>query len=1077
MSASKLQQLLASKKFYQCFYDDSVEAVILYPSLGMPMVLDKNQKKCSLIIATGADARAKFKIDGNDKYKRALEAYKYVARHLRLTTIDGCKPIMVLGKGASAKVNAREGQLYGDKGDFYILARLATRVWHLGTVKDGMLIHNRHGEFNKKGEREGSPIATLAPLLNTPDGPYRGWMTDLWEVELTLNSQLHAQIDSDEFLNWAWLVETTKAHKEAHKDNYFIINGDHHEPQDRMIDAYLRQLTDTDRKDERYRHFEHIRLHESTLAGELPDKYPMPEQGSYATRLQSWHPVIRATKFPLKIGHLSDIHVNVRQSALSKSQACIIEDVIKEPVGKKVAHTFFAVRELMKEMATKKSGVDTAFLLTGDYIDFNRNIDPDKVASGDKQIGAQWKQFNVLAEADKAGSKLYQRGFDDTLMYSLVREAYKKHKLPVFMVNGNHEAYQMPYGISPRTGLNPVRGFRDWMPKLMDLEKALKEANDPQKREKIRKELEAHRQEYEEASEWQNKRPNEGIPADHNLTVYEATLAYGPTYGQNWHALNFNAEQFDWFHTLFTPFANAALFLGAEPEKNGAGAKQILALLGWGGGEKFLETGDKFYETGNTVGKVTKDVGADQRGPGFLPYATQSLSPDQIRLLARAQSRKNTASPFIVASHFTVFNYDAGKTFYKDYKAGKTFPEQERGGFCPEDEPEEWGAKTFRELSAQYNKFNFGSCERGLATYFRGYVTQRDTNSSLVKRVDWHFSGHSHRAGVYAMWWEEEYVRCEGWDPGLRRGLATAGKDRGVMYPGTQFVVSSSAGPIGIQNLGEGFSGWLLRPPSGTLVNMETRRVCQILTKRETHNELPRLCVMLDYLHIMSQEWLSDLDAPLEFKSQEQYNRGVLRFDVPVTITVSAPVHTFECLNMEALYVWVFKHEGVDEESKKPFGSWKKVKPEVRAHLKGKGKYTLCFTGQAGTDLAKALGHKAGNKLSCHAIAAFCGIPLVFPKEKKGDNTAEAGWAKDLMKLDDWLFPIELGMIRYDRGDGDMGDLLSFDRPKGERGEVPNWKFLADYFSHKGYIPAKEAIKQQENSDGGDTKSENPYKT
>lgn len=97
-----------------------------------------------------------------------------------------------------------------------------------------------------------------------------------------------------------------------------------------------------------------------------------------------------------------------------------------------------------------------AVLLTGDLIDFNRNLNPAQVAAGkatgNKAIGEQWKSFNLLANIDDPsnGKRLYPRGLDDMLVFSLVREMYRKHSLPVFMTSGNHEAYQVPYGISAR---------------------------------------------------------------------------------------------------------------------------------------------------------------------------------------------------------------------------------------------------------------------------------------------------------------------------------------------------------------------------------------------------------------------------------------------------------------------------------------------------------------------------------------------------------------------------------------------------------------------------------------------------
>jgi len=43
-----------------------------------------------------------------------------------------------------------------------------------------------------------------------------------------------------------------------------------------------------------------------------------------------------------------------------------------------------------------------------------------------------------------------ERNLDDLLVNSLLRHAYRELNLPVFLTTGNHEAYQIPYGISPR---------------------------------------------------------------------------------------------------------------------------------------------------------------------------------------------------------------------------------------------------------------------------------------------------------------------------------------------------------------------------------------------------------------------------------------------------------------------------------------------------------------------------------------------------------------------------------------------------------------------------------------------------
>ena len=74
------------------------------------------------------------------------------------------------------------------------------------------------------------------------------------------------------------------------------------------------------------------------------------------------------------------------------------------------------------------------------------------------------------------------------------------------MLIGNHEAYDQPYGVSPRLG-------QFWR-------------NNPEGA----------------------MRANDGIPADHNLTTNEATLLYGPLYYDYRKTHNFEARHQEWFY-------------------------------------------------------------------------------------------------------------------------------------------------------------------------------------------------------------------------------------------------------------------------------------------------------------------------------------------------------------------------------------------------------------------------------------------------------------------------------------------------------------------------------------------------
>jgi hypothetical protein len=81
---------------------------------------------------------------------------------------------------------------------------------------------------------------------------------------------------------------------------------------------------------------------------------------------------------------------------------------------------------------------------------------------------------------------------------------------------------------------------------------------------------------------------------------------------------------------------------------------------------------------------------------------------------------------------------------------------------------------------------------------------------------------------------------------------------------------------------------------------------------------------------------------------------------------------------------------------------------------------------------------------------AFCEIILKKPTIAKG----QLDWSADMNIRDPWVFPVDMRFRLT--GMGPMPDMI---RPLGERGEVPDWAFLENNYSDRGYIGAKMAIR------------------
>lgn len=950
-----------------------VKAIILYPNLGTPLILEPGQTKCSIFIAAESTAKDYFGIVEPKELrptthygvivKQAKFGPVFVDRHLRLYPINA----------KTAAKEPKDTMLFAD-GKAASLAMEAVRVWHVGAFRGGLMIN-----------RDGEPMANIR---SDTVARYSG-LTDVYEIEIDL-AKLPRKPDLKATHTFAWMVPVPEKYAKRPE----LKNVAMWEYQDQVILDFL----DTQKADPNQKHYPE--LYEFDLAAPLTATTLPRQKSDSVGRLAAWHPVIRGKADTLRIGHLSDVHVNVRHRALAKSDVAVIEQNGMPRTGTRATANLCDSLNALTDLVTQFSEKADALVITGDLLDFNRNLDPGAVTSASP--ASQWKQFNVLNKI--SDGSLYKRGLDDMLVYSLLRHAYRELNLPVFLTTGNHEAYAVPYGVSPRMN---NRAFA-----MTALEAAGAIKGPHGKREVDKKKLnpasiltsplggniainEATKsfESAEDASKFATTKANDGIAADHNLTIYEICLAYGPTYAQLLTAMeNFTPANYDWFFTLFTPLSDWRTTYG----------KQCLVGLDWGAGENLVNAG----------GLLSYDYPSrsDKQGaPVSLPRAPEAMSRNQLLLVSAGQRCKGrNKGSLVVFSHFTMINYDM-KIALGD--SGRRL--------VPSDSTRD---RTFSQIgnnSGGWNDNNIGTCEQGLRWYFDNCVNEKDYG------VDYHFSGHSHRQGIYTTEkGGQEFRIVSAFDPGMQPNAVNNAR-----LPRTRFIVSSCGGPIGVQNLDHELGGWTLTPPSGTLLDPKADKPFQQVFTHKGNGQ-PRLAVALDYLHVSAKE------VPIRWEHRK----------ANVFYLIVGPMtQKLDCI--AGIRLWGFKtKKGVPSG-----GQWisfdttlkymrlaSGMSYETPAAIPSSGVHEMSFPPNRLAELAAMS--------TADTTRWFCEVALKAPK----------GFASDHFKLDPWLFPVDFG----DRMTG-IGPVPTLIRRGGEQGEVPDWKWLNETFDSVRYLPANKIIARE----------------
>lgn len=485
--------------------------------------------------------------------------------------------------------------------------------------------------------------------------------------------------------------------------------------------------------------------------------------------VQSRHPVYIPQEWKGRIGVMGDLHISSRQSTfkLVKPQVILGADEKDSPFLGPLAHeSLSSVASLIEQIGKECD----ALAIVGDIYDHARNLDPGSCVypNGQSKVTTAdlWDKLGnkkLLEDADH-----YPKHIDLILFMEKIYYFYRKYKKPVIGVSGNHEGYDRPYGIAPYVGRKDIEGVLDNLVKMAGYSKGA-----------------------------EILKANDGLPADHNLTRYEATLLYGPSFGelgvgffddnsdpedvQEAPGWNFMKENFTLLHCLFTPWADIAISYGD---------KYNFLCLGWGDNETIL-----------------RSMGL---GGGTLPRAISSINSYQLELLKDWTKEKRGKN--IILSHFTFVCYDP-----------------------------------IHPLTDEKAKI---PCDTGfeMTTYAWGsFIHNRGPVYNLIldKKIDVTISGHTHRAGVYSP------IQKQGAISFTTRGRHQDATNKTILSDRDVFLTCGSAGPYSKQNYAGEFYGQGLQKPQGMLVNFEgvgDESQPSISWVESEVDKLPRLAVVIDYM-------------------------------------------------------------------------------------------------------------------------------------------------------------------------------------------------------------------------------------
>jgi hypothetical protein len=545
-----------------------------------------------------------------------------------------------------------------------------------------------------------------------------------------------------------------------------------------------------------------------------PIDYVSKDHGIF---LQSRHPVYIPEKWEGKVGVVGDLHVSSRQCLYPLANAQVIPTAEEQysPYLGEIAHQNLSSAKSLMYNVSRESDI---LVIVGDMYDHSRNCDPHTFINTVNNTDKLWNALNYDLNQSYDS---YPREIDGLLMLSQILSVYGSYAKPVIYTSGNHEAYEHPFGITPR------------VPFTKDMEFQI--------------------------------RINTGLAAEHNLTFYEAALLHGPgSYNigtemnvdkirsdikfiknaselaeklklisprvnsildkatdyaddildnvkdtsfdtSNDHSSerlkgNFRAKNFDWLYCLYTPWKDFVISYGA-----GESCYNFISL-GWGNEEDGL-------------------IESLASGCGTLPRASDACTQHQVDLTKWAAD--SGAKYNILLTHFTFICYDREKAL-KDLQANINIP--------PHYEPQD-AYMAYMNLSPFVVKtqYDIGSF----------YQNRMDMYKLLMsKNIHYSICGHSHRAGAYA------FVGAGNGDTKTLGKLYSSRSKRDTLKPLGEYkvLVCGASGPYSHQNYNGELGGFGMECPQGLVLNVPKDAVEWKKDPVCFNTAKPRLAVVMDYL-------------------------------------------------------------------------------------------------------------------------------------------------------------------------------------------------------------------------------------